>query len=83
VAAYHQVLFDRFLALYDKVTSSPTQTGLDGDSGVAARLYAQGLGNWVRANDQWSFESVRYFGARGSEVQLTRWVDLLPLREGV
>lgn len=79
VAAYHQALLDRFLALYEKCTS-PEQTDLEGASVLAARLYAEGLGNWVRANDQWSFESVRYFGTRGVEVQATRLVELLPLR---
>ncbi|KAH7322510.1 terpenoid synthase [Stachybotrys elegans] len=34
--------------------------------------YAECLGNWVRANDQWSYESARYFGDRGLEVMKTR-----------
>ncbi|KAL1889980.1 hypothetical protein Sste5346_008559 [Sporothrix stenoceras] len=73
VAAYHQVLLERFLALYETATAHHT--------GPAFQHLASGLGNWVRANDQWSFESVRYFGARGAEVQMTRVVELLPLQE--
>ncbi|KAF7372600.1 Terpene cyclase [Mycena venus] len=37
-----------------------------------------GLGNWVRGYDVWSFESERYFGKRGKEIQMTRTVELLP-----
>jgi Delta6-protoilludene synthase len=36
--------------------------------------YTEGLGNWVRANDQWSFESARYFGSHGLEIMKTRVV---------
>lgn len=37
-----------------------------------------GVANWVRANDQWHFESGRCFGEKAGEVQKTRWVTLLP-----
>ncbi|EIN12000.1 terpenoid synthase [Punctularia strigosozonata HHB-11173 SS5] len=40
--------------------------------------YVDGLGNWVRANDSWSFESQRYFGTAGVEIERTRQVRLLP-----
>ena len=40
--------------------------------------YVDGLGNWVRANDQWSFVSERYFGNKGPEIMKSRWVTLLP-----
>ncbi|KAI0298098.1 terpenoid synthase [Multifurca ochricompacta] len=43
--------------------------------------YVDGLGNWVRANGQWGFETERYFGKRGAEFQKTRWVKLLPKRD--
>ncbi|KAI3614315.1 hypothetical protein WG66_000253, partial [Moniliophthora roreri] len=41
-------------------------------------VYIEGLGNWVRANDCWSFESHRYFGSIGKEIQRSRVVELLP-----
>ncbi|KAF5384031.1 hypothetical protein D9757_006948 [Collybiopsis confluens] len=44
----------------------------------AAAKYIDGLGNWVRANDCWSFESERYFGRKGPIIQSTRIVELLP-----
>lgn len=40
--------------------------------------YLNGLGNWVRGHDSWSFESGRYFGMHGLEVQRSRKVVLLP-----
>ena len=40
--------------------------------------FVDGVGNFVRANDQWNFESEQYFGKKGLEIQKTRWVTLLP-----
>ncbi|KAG1886765.1 terpenoid synthase [Suillus subluteus] len=42
------------------------------------REYCDGLGNCVRANYEWSFESERYFGTDGLEVQRKRWMLLTP-----
>ncbi|KAF8554246.1 terpenoid synthase [Imleria badia] len=40
--------------------------------------YCNGLGNWIRANNDWCFESGRYFGDRGLEIKEKRWMDLMP-----
>ncbi|KAH7926244.1 terpenoid synthase [Leucogyrophana mollusca] len=40
--------------------------------------YLDGIANWVQANYSWGFESERYHGTRGSEIQRTRIVPLLP-----
>jgi hypothetical protein len=40
--------------------------------------YVDGLGNWVRASGQWGFESERYFGKKGPEIEKNRWVRLSP-----
>jgi hypothetical protein len=42
------------------------------------REYCDGLGNWVRANYDWGFESERYFGTNSLEVQQRRWISLMP-----
>lgn len=42
------------------------------------KQYVDGLANWPRCNDCWNFESGRYFGNKGLEVQKSRWVELLP-----
>jgi hypothetical protein len=40
--------------------------------------YILGLANWPRCNDCWNFESGRYFGNKGLEIQESRYVPLLP-----
>ncbi|KAG1873120.1 terpenoid synthase [Suillus subluteus] len=42
------------------------------------REYCDGLGNWVCASHDWSFESERYFGTNGMEVQQKRWILPMP-----
>ncbi|KAK7049996.1 Alpha-muurolene synthase [Paramarasmius palmivorus] len=48
-----------------------------------ARLYVQGLQDWIVGTLHWTFDSTRYFGDTGREVKETRYIKLLPLREGV
>ncbi|KAI8989884.1 terpenoid synthase [Trametes punicea] len=50
------------------------------DVDVQLQEYLRGITNWPRSIDSWSFESNRYFGERGLEVQKTRKVSLLPRR---
>ena len=40
--------------------------------------YYDGLGQMMRAHDDWSFESERYFGNKGLEIKENRWMLLLP-----
>jgi hypothetical protein len=75
VSNYHKELEAKFMDLYENAIpkfDEPVDTKL-------AR-YVDGLGNWVRAGDQWGFESERYFGKKGPEIEKTRWVTLLPKR---
>ncbi|KAI0062680.1 terpenoid synthase [Artomyces pyxidatus] len=72
VVRYHKTIEDRFMELYEQVP----KFGEPVDSQLA--IYVDGLGNWVRACDQWSFESGRYFGKKAPEIQKTRWVTLMP-----
>lgn len=72
VAGYHAALENRFNIAY----SSLPRFG--GPLDLEFQSYIDGLGNWVRANDQWSFESARYFGTRGLEIMNTRRLNLLP-----
>ncbi|GJJ08044.1 hypothetical protein Clacol_002251 [Clathrus columnatus] len=57
----------------------PTFKGFEHD----ILAYCKGLGNWVRANDSWSFESERYFGRAGRYIQTSRRVPLLPKRKAL
>lgn len=72
IAEWHQRLADEFLALYRALPSWGPE--------IDAQLvrYVDGIGNWVRANDAWSFESERYFGRNGPAIERSRWVELLP-----
>ena len=74
-AKYHEQVEEKFL---DRVKSVPSW-GKDIDEQVAA--YIEHLAGWPRGNDCWSFESGRYFGSKGLEVQKTRRVALLPKRK--
>ncbi|VDB91880.1 unnamed protein product [Peniophora sp. CBMAI 1063] len=64
----------RFLELYYHHVPKFHSYRVDAD---VAR-YVDGLGNWVRANDRWNYESERYLGKRGLEIIKDRWVTLLP-----
>ncbi|KAG1882563.1 hypothetical protein F4604DRAFT_1577023 [Suillus subluteus] len=60
---------------FEAVTATP-KWGEPIDSQV--REYCDGMGNWVRANHDWNFESERYFGTKGLEVQRKRWILPMP-----
>ncbi|KAK7020181.1 hypothetical protein VNI00_017829 [Paramarasmius palmivorus] len=69
----HDSLAEEFLTAYAKLQTAGFSDEL--------ASYADDLGNWVRANDKWSFESERYFGKEGVEVEKTRIIELLPKQE--
>lgn len=72
IAEYHDEVAANFLTLYHELPSTGSR-----DLDEKVLQYVWGLGNWVRANDCWSFESWRYFGTNGEEVMNTRLVKLL------
>ncbi|KAK7021884.1 hypothetical protein VNI00_017173 [Paramarasmius palmivorus] len=73
VASLHDQLSREFL---EALPTVPTFEDPAINSEVS--IYVEGLGNWVRANDCWCFESHRYFGPKGLEIQKSRIVTLLP-----
>ncbi|KAI0066962.1 terpenoid synthase [Artomyces pyxidatus] len=75
VVEYHKKLEAEFMELYEQVPKL-LKFGEPVDSELA--VYVDGLGNWVRASDQWGFESERYFGKKAPEIQKRRWVTLMP-----
>ncbi|KAF8174884.1 terpenoid synthase [Pholiota molesta] len=42
------------------------------------RVYIDGLGQWVRGNDDWSCEGKRYHGNDGMKIKETRLISILP-----
>lgn len=73
VYEYHKELEAKFMNLYENKIPKFGEP-------VDAQLvqYVDGIASWVRANYQWGFETERYFGKKGPEVEETRWVTLLP-----
>lgn len=45
------------------------------------KIYVDGLGQWVRGNDDWSYESKRYYGEQGLSIKATRALTLQGGRE--
>lgn len=71
-AAYHTKLKKRFIDGLAKIPSWGPSTD------ILVKEYLDGLGNWVRASNVWSFDIQRYFGTMSAEIQQTRLVPLLP-----
>ena len=71
---YHNKLGDAFRALRNDIPSF----GVEYDPDIAR--YVDGLAMWVRGNDSWSFEGLRYFGPEGIDIQVHRSVTLLSKR---
>lgn len=74
ISEYHELLVEDFMEIFHNLPSW--------NDDVDARLmrYVDGVGNWVRANDSWSFESRRYFGSSGLAIQKHRNVTILKPR---
>ncbi|KAL4256105.1 Isoprenoid synthase domain superfamily protein [Pleurotus pulmonarius] len=70
VANLHARLLNQFLEQWNCVPV------FGGPIDSEIRTYCNMLGNWVRANDSWSFESERYYGKRGLEIETTRLVQI-------
>ena len=71
-AAYHSDIKAKFINGLSELPS----WGSTLDSQV--KEYLDGIANWVQANYCWSYESQRYFGSKGPEIEKTRLVPLLP-----
>ncbi|KAI0089641.1 isoprenoid synthase domain-containing protein [Irpex rosettiformis] len=76
-ARYHDEIKTKFLDGLKKVPS----WGKELDDQVA--MYIDHLARWPRGSDCWNFESGRYFGSKGLEIQKTRYVPLYPKRKRV
>ncbi|KAF9806349.1 hypothetical protein IEO21_08705 [Rhodonia placenta] len=72
VASYHKDVENKFL---DGMKELPS-FGPVVDKELEEYILA--LAIWPRTNDCWNFESGRYFGSKGLQVQKTRYVPLLP-----
>ncbi|KAI3395183.1 hypothetical protein diail_1677 [Diaporthe ilicicola] len=80
IGRLHDELAAEFIVEYARVPELFTESEV---ANAEIRFYVDALGNWVRANDQWSFESQRYFGTDGMRILKERTVTLLPKRDGI
>ncbi|THU77500.1 hypothetical protein K435DRAFT_702216, partial [Dendrothele bispora CBS 962.96] len=71
IGKFHDSIAEKFLSTYKNLP--------DWGPVINPQIlrYVDGLGNWVRGNDSWSFESWRYFRGKGLDIEKTRWVDLM------
>lgn len=74
VAQYHKEVEARFLDALARLPSFGP--GVD----AALQEYLGYVAAWPRGNDCWRFESERYFGKKGVEIQKTRRIPLLAKR---
>jgi len=76
IERYTAVLHESFLA---NVANLPSWSE---DVDKRVEIYVNCLGQWIRGNDDWTFESGRYFGDKGLLVQKNRLVAILPPSTG-
>lgn len=55
----------------------------DPETDAKVQVYIDGLGNWVRGNDCWCYESKRYYGDGGEVVKQTRLITLRKAERGL
>jgi hypothetical protein len=72
VAEYHGQVLSEFQAQYQMLPS--WEPAID----QKVKTYVERLGQFIRGIDCWAFETERYFGTKGREVQKQRIVTLLP-----
>lgn len=71
-ARYHTEVQKRFTDGFAKVPSWGPSTD------VLVKEYLNGMATWARANHCWSYESQRYLGTKGPEIQRSGLLSLLP-----
>lgn len=76
IGNHHESLVHQFLNEWHNIPI--VSLGLPENAGKDVQAYCERLAYWIRGNGCWSFESERYFGKAGREIQNTRRVQLLP-----
>ncbi|KAG0702611.1 terpenoid synthase [Suillus ampliporus] len=71
-ACYHAEVEKRFIDGLAKVPSWGPSTD------VLVKEYLDGIATWARGNHSWSYETQRYLGTKGPEIQRTKLLPLLP-----
>jgi hypothetical protein len=66
LGTYSDAVVSRFLSNIKRIPS------WDSDTDKKVQTYIKGLGQWVRGNDDWSYESKRYHGDDGLRIREDR-----------
>lgn len=69
---YNDEIVSKFLSDLQVIPS----WGTDIDSRV--KVYIDGLGQWVRGNNDWSYEGKRYHGDDGMNIKESRLITIKP-----
>ncbi|KAF8486350.1 terpenoid synthase [Russula ochroleuca] len=77
VEEYHERILSEFQAQYRLLPSWGPAIDL------RVKTYVERLASFIRGIDCWAFETERYFGTKGPEIQRQRIVDVLPKAETV
>ena len=77
VGVYHEHVLSEFQAQYRVLPSWGSAIDL------RVKTYLERLACFMRGIDCWAFETERYFGTKGVEMQEQRIVDLLPKADRV
>jgi hypothetical protein len=77
LAEYHEQILSEFQTQYQALPS------WDPAIDLRVKAYVERLAYFMRGIDCWAFETERYFGTKGREVQEQRIVDLLPKAKAV
>ena len=70
LGTYTDAIVSRFLLNIKRLPS------WDPDTDGRVRMYVDGLGQWVRGNDDWSYEGKRYYGNDGQSIREDRILRL-------
>ncbi|KAH9478062.1 Delta(6)-protoilludene synthase [Psilocybe cubensis] len=70
----HDETGNNFLKLRDEVKAKLNFPDYGEDINRQIECYIDGLGNWVRGNEEWMYGSERYFGSQGEEIRESRKV---------
>jgi len=68
--------YEQILSKFEEQRCKLPSWGRAIDSEV--KRYVDRMCIWIRGHDCWSFESERYFGTKGVEIQRSRTMPLLP-----
>ncbi|KAM7197447.1 terpenoid synthase [Naviculisporaceae sp. PSN 640] len=75
---WNEKLLVEFLEIKDEISEVSARESWSEDTLQQVFKYVEILGCWVRANEEWNFESHRYLGTDGPRVRRERTLAMMP-----